>query len=126
MKLNPNKCQLVLKEAHFCGRIVDAEGIRFNPRNYDALVSMPTPTKVGDLMQLVHGANWMRIAIPRFSELVVPLQDLLEKQYSLLGSRKKSRVFNRPLSAWGEKETTAFTCLLQAIAEQVKLRTPDP
>ncbi len=62
---------------------------------------MEAPTTVGALMELGYGAKWMRTAIPRFSELIEPLHNLLEAQYSLHNSRKKSRVCNRPLSAWG-------------------------
>ncbi len=51
---------------------------------------MEAPATVGALMELVHGANWMRTAIPRFSELIEPLHNLLEAQYSLHNSRKKS------------------------------------
>lgn len=76
LKLIPSKCTLVLKEVLFCGSIVGTDGVRFNPHNYNAYDSMPKSTKVGDLMQLVRGANWMHTAIQRFCKLVKPLQDL--------------------------------------------------
>lgn len=62
---------------------------------------MQAPTTVSALMELVHGANWMRTAIPNFSVLIAPLHDLLEANYTLRKTRKKSRLANRPLSAWG-------------------------
>ncbi len=70
---------------------------------------MEAPTTVGALMELVYGA------IPRFSELIEPLRNLHEAQYSLCNSRRKSRVCNRPLSAWGDEHQAAFTSLVQAI-----------
>ena len=57
LKLNPNKCELVAKEVQFCGRIIGSKGVKFNPRNYNALITMPTPKTAGALMELVHGAN---------------------------------------------------------------------
>lgn len=57
LKLNPHKCQLVACEVPFCGRIIDAEGVKFNPQNYEALSTMSTPTTVGSLMDLVYGAK---------------------------------------------------------------------
>ncbi len=69
---------------------------------------MEAPTTVGALMELVHGANCMRTAITRFSELIEPLQNLLEAQYSFYNSRKKSRVCNRPLSAWEDEHQAVF------------------
>ncbi len=103
LKLNPCKCDLMDPKVHFCGRIIDAEGVTFHPRHHEALTSMEAPTTVGALMELVHGANWMKTVIPHFSELIEPLHNLLETQYSLHNSRKKSRVCNRPLSAWGDE-----------------------
>ena len=126
MKLNPVKCELVAQKVQFCGRLVDSKGVKFNPRHYEALTAMEAPRTVGALMELVHGANWMRTAISRFSELIKPLHDLLESQYILLKSRKKSRICNRPLSAWGDEHQSAFNCLIQAITKQLTLAIPDP
>lgn len=89
LKRNPNKCDLVLKEANFCGRIIDAKGINSNPRNYNAVVRMPTPKTVGPLMELVHRDNWVRSAISSFSELIKPLHNLLDQKHRLHNSRKK-------------------------------------
>lgn len=50
LKLNPRKCDLVANEVQFCGRIIDKNGVKFNPRNYSALVTMPPPTTVGALI----------------------------------------------------------------------------
>ncbi len=88
LKLNPRKCNLMATKVQLCGRMIDANGVTFHPRHYEALTSMEAPTTVGALMELVHGANWMRTVIPRFSELVDPLHNLLEAQYSLRNSRK--------------------------------------
>lgn len=67
----------------------------------------------------------MRTAIPRFSELIAPLQGLLETQYQLHNKRKKTKLFNRPISAWGAEADNAFSCLISAISNQVKLALSD-
>ena len=125
LKLHPSKCELVTNKVQFCGRIIDAKGIRFNPRQYEALTSMAAPTTVGALMELVHGANWMRTAIPTFNNLIQPLQDLLEGMYKKFGTRKKSRIANRPISEWEDKHQDAFQSLIRAITNQVTLSTQD-
>ncbi len=51
-------------------------------------------------MELVHGATWMRTAIARFAELIQPLQNLLESQYSMHKTGVKSKIRGRPFSAW--------------------------
>ncbi len=99
LKLNPLKCDLAAVNVLFCGRLIYSKGIKFHPRQYEALASMEPPTTVGALMELVHGANWMRTAIPRLSELIEPLHNLLESQYSMHKTRVKSKI---PRSLWGQ------------------------
>ncbi len=76
-ELNPRNCDLAAINVKFCGRIVHYKNIKFHPRQYEALTSMKPPTTVGALMELVHGANWMRTAIPSFLELIELLHSLL-------------------------------------------------
>lgn len=126
LKLNPVKCQVITDEVHFCGRIINKRGVKFHPRQYEALTNMTAPTTVGALMELVHGANWMRTAIPNFSQLISPLHDLLELNYAKHNTRKKTRLVNRPISAWGDDHYAAFSSLITAIKEQATLATVDP
>lgn len=126
LKLNPAKCNLITDEVQFCGRIINKKGVRFHPRQYEALTNMSAPTTIGALMELVHGANWMRSAIPLFSKLIAPLHDLLEKNYTLHRTRKKNRLMNRPISAWEDEHQDAFQSLVMAIKEQAVLATADP
>lgn len=79
------------KEVQFCGRIINEDGVKFHPRQYEALVNMQAPTTVGALMELVNCANWMGTAIPSFSELIAPLHKLLESNYTINKTRKKNR-----------------------------------
>ena len=65
------------------------------------------------------------MAIPKFSELIAPLHDLLESQYSQHNTRQKSKIRGRPLSAWGDEHQASFTSLIQAITHQVTLAAPD-
>lgn len=123
LELDFNKRELVVKEAQFCCRIIDSKGLKFNPRNYSALVNKPAPKTVGSLMELVYGANWMRTAIPNFSELISPLQQLLEEQHRLYNTRKKTKIYKCSFSARRETETQSFSGLIGTMAEQVKLAT---
>ncbi len=40
LKLNPRKCDLMATKVHFLGRMIDAKGVTFHPRHYEALTSM--------------------------------------------------------------------------------------
>ena len=97
LELNPEKYQLVTQEVQFCGRTIDKNGIKFHFRQYGALSNVPTPRTIGSLTELAHGINWMRNAIPKFVELIAPLDELLEKNYSNEKTRKKTRLANPPI-----------------------------
>lgn len=68
----------------------------------------------------------MRTAKPNFAQLSGPLHNLLEENYTVHKTRKKSRLINHSLPAWGAEHHTAFTSLIQAIKEQVRLASADP
>lgn len=64
------KSDFYLSEVVLCARIVDAEGVRLNPKNISGLMSCDPPQNAGELFEYVHGANWISSSIPRFTELV--------------------------------------------------------
>lgn len=98
LKLSPNKCKLVAKKVQFCGRNISAIGVKFYPRQYEAIVNIQAPTNVGALMELVYGSTWMRTAIPSISKLISLLQKLLESKYTINKTRKKNKLLNLPIS----------------------------
>ncbi len=126
LKPNPRMCDFMAAKVQLCCRMIGAEGVNFHPRQHEALKAMEALTNVGVVMELVHGANWMRTAIPRFSELVEPLHSHFEAQCLLHSSSKKSRVCNRPLPAYEDEDQAAFTSLVQAITPRVTLATANP
>ena len=50
LKLNLEKRLLTTDEVQFCGRVTNKHGVRFYPRQYEALANLKAPTAVGDLM----------------------------------------------------------------------------
>lgn len=60
---NPTKFSLAAQSAQFCGSVISANGVKFNPQGHDALVSLPVPRTVCDLTQFLHGANSIRAAV---------------------------------------------------------------
>jgi hypothetical protein len=79
--LHAVKCNLYGTEVRYCGRIITAEGVRYDPRTISTLQHMGTPQNGGDLVQYVAALNWMRSSLPLFAEKAAPLQDLLEVVY---------------------------------------------
>jgi hypothetical protein len=85
LKLHPDKCVLYAKVIRWCGRLISAEGSKFDPRRIQGLLEMPHPVTGADLQQFTCAINWMRTAIPSFSTLVAPLHGLLEAVYRARG-----------------------------------------
>lgn len=77
-------------EGKFCGRIVSAEGIKFDSRHLEALVHKHTPSNGAELQQLLCACNWMRTLIPAYSTTVTPPHQLLKATYEKARSRTKN------------------------------------
>jgi hypothetical protein len=89
--LHAAKCDLYGTEIRYCGRIITAEGVRYDPRSMSTLQQMGTPQNGGDLVQYVAALNWMRSSLPLFAEKAAPLQDLLEVVYQEAKGRTKKK-----------------------------------
>ena len=102
LKIHAEKIQVFLTSAEFCGRIIDKDGMRFHPRNLNALLEMRKPEFASDLQQFYFPCNWMRNSIPAFSETIAPLHNLLEDCYKRAKKRTKSAIRKITLNElWG-------------------------
>jgi RNase H-like domain found in reverse transcriptase/Reverse transcriptase (RNA-dependent DNA polymerase)/Integrase zinc binding domain len=124
LKLHPGKCTLYSLEVHWCGRLISDVGVRFDPRRIQGLKEMATPRTGADLQQFVCALNWMRTAIPAFSKMVAPLQQLLETVYSLAGGKRtRAAAVKIPLSrvGWGQTHADAFSSCQSALEHAATL-----
>jgi hypothetical protein len=74
LKLHASKCALFASTVSYCGRLITKDGVRFDPKNMEALQTMQEPQNGADLVQYVAAVNCMRGAIPSYSKRVAPLQ----------------------------------------------------
>jgi hypothetical protein len=79
LKLHASKCVLFASTVRYCGRVITKDGLRFDPKNMEALQTTQEPQNSADLVQYVAAVNWMRRAIPNYSKRVAPLQAALAK-----------------------------------------------
>ncbi len=108
------KSDFFLNEVSWCGRLIDKQGVRFNPGNISGLKDAEPPRTAAELCEYVHGLSWISNSILRFAERVAPLRTLLETAYSKAGgSRKKKSIAKFPLSSlgWNSDHATAFADL---------------
>ena len=127
IKLHARKCKFYLPEVTWCGRLISQDGVRFDPRNYAAITDMQVPTTGAELQQLLCASNWMRSAIPQYTTIVQPLQDLMEHVYTTAGGRTKNAVSKVALRGdWSSSHEDSFAKLQQALIHAVTLAHPDP
>jgi hypothetical protein len=74
LKLHASKCVLFASTVRYCGRLITKDGVRFDPKNMEALETMHEPQNGVHLVQYVAAVKWMRSAIPNYSKRVAHLQ----------------------------------------------------
>jgi len=128
IKLHPAKCILYTTEICWCGRLISANGIRYDPRRLDGLLTMAPPATGANLQQFLCALQWLKQGIPNFTALVAPLHDFMERVYGCTEKRTKRAVSRVLLSAhgWGPVELDAFERCKKALASQVTLSHRDP
>jgi hypothetical protein len=57
LKLHASKCVLFAPTVRFCGRLITKDGVRFDPKNMEALQTMQEPQSGADLVQYVAAVN---------------------------------------------------------------------
>jgi RNase H-like domain found in reverse transcriptase len=118
---------LFASTVRYCGRLITKDGVRFDPKNMEALQTMHEPQNGADLVQYVAAVNWMRSAIPNNSKRVAPLQAALAKVFEGKSRRiKRAAAAVSLLYLWGPEEQAAFKDLQAAIMDSMTLAFPDP
>lgn len=122
------KSSFFLREAAWCGRIIDADGVRFNPSNLSGLQNCDLPRTAAELCEYVHGISWIATSIPRFAERAAVLRDLLEIAYTKAGgSRKKRSIakFSVGDLGWDDRHEAAFKGLQEQLQESTRMAHRD-
>ena len=89
---------------------------------------MPAPVTGQDLQQWVCALNWMRQSLPKFNELIVGLDDLLQSVCKKAGSNKSSQLAKHQLAdvGWNDTHMASFVATKDALHQMVTLAHPDP
>jgi hypothetical protein len=115
VKLNMEKCDLFQRKVKWCGRILSAGTIAFDPGYYTRLTSLPAPTTVLELHDFFFALSWVQSSLDpvRYLQYKPVLMKFLNKVFgdvSKKGSRKKVLLSGKKLSSydWGIAEDTAY------------------
>ena len=123
LKISAKKSTLYATKVKWCGRIIDNEGVKFDPSRISGLADMEQPVTAGELCEFIHCMQWMACSVPAFAERIEPLRKILEKAFERTGQRTHRSVRNMALStlSWGPKENNSFLELQESLRNAVKL-----
>lgn len=79
LTLGKEKCNFCRPELRYLGYVVDVNGLHVDPEKVNAILQIPTPTKVSEVRSIIGTASWYRRFIPNFSSMIQPLTELLRK-----------------------------------------------
>ena len=124
LKLNPRKCQLFLTQVKWCGRVIDADGVRHDQERIDALCAIPVPATAAELQQFLCASNWMRESLPNYARTVDPLQRCLDQ--ALQGSQKTKRAAAGISIQLTPDQVSCFSRVKEMLQQSATLAFPDP
>ena len=104
------KSRFAQTEIQYLGHIVNAQGIRPDPKKVSAVQSWPVPKNVHDVRSFLGLCNYFRKFIDHYSSIAVPLTNLTKKSVGW---------------DWTGRCQDAFEKLKHSLAEAPLLRTPD-
>lgn len=125
LRINIKKSCFYVTKARFCGRLLSKEGIKYNPRNMQALLDMKPPKKADQLQQFIWAVNWMRNSIPEYSKTIAPLQKLMENAIKTAGKRTKRALSKIDIfGEWTTNHEDAFKNIKEKVANATSLAYP--
>jgi len=126
LRLHPLKCILFATSLRWCGRLLSAKGIRYDPRQLDGLLKMEPPTTGAHLQQFLYALQWVKNGIPNFNNKIYALHDFMRLVYERAPKRTKTAVGQVKLSAlgWNEIHDTAFENFTTKSYAYVCIQTP--
>lgn len=94
LRLNKRKCKFMLTSVQYLGHIIDEVGVRPVPSKVESIVDTEAPKDEKKLRSYLGMLGFYRKFIPKFSEVVKPLTNLLKK--------------DTPSQTWGLEAQQAF------------------
>ncbi|GBP06580.1 Uncharacterized protein K02A2.6 [Eumeta japonica] len=72
------KCDIFLRSINYLGHIIEAQGVRPDPKKIEAVSSMPRPENVSQLRSFLGAINYYGKFIKKMRELRYPLDNMLK------------------------------------------------
>jgi hypothetical protein len=108
--LKPEKCEFAKEKVEYLGMVVKGNEIAMDTKKVKAIMEWPAPKTVKEVRSFLGLGNFYRKFIRKYSDVVKPLNELLQKD----------RVFQ-----WTEEAQKVFQDLKERFCEEPVLKTPD-
>lgn len=119
LKLAPSKCKFFQSSVKYLGHVISAQGIHPDPEKISALTEWPLPKTVRDLRAFLGFAGYYRRFVEGYSQIVKPLNALLQGEFSTRGRSTSSyRVRSKAQSLagkWNDECQVAFDTIIQKL-----------
>lgn len=115
MFLHEEKCHFCLSEVNFLGYRVSGKGLLPMKDNVEAIRKLSAPTNLQEVRRVIGTINYYRNFIPKVSELLAPLNNLLK------GDRRPKK---RKIT-WTEEHQTALDQVKEALVTATHLSCDD-
>jgi len=112
LRVKATKCHIACKQVKFLGHVITRKGLSADPEKTQAIQNMPVPTSISLLRGFLGLCSFYRRYIKNFSEMAVPLNDLMKK--------------GRSIADWDDAiQGKAFSDLKNALSSPPVLAYPD-
>lgn len=133
VKLRPTKCEFFKQEVRYVGRLVSADGVRIDPKDIDAVLSLreKRPSTVGEVRKLVGFLSYYRAYIQDFSRIAKPIYELLQvkgRAEEMLKRSKKGKGAQLPSKTpvqWDDGHQRILEQLIDVLSHPPVLAYPD-
>ena len=82
LRMSPDKCSFFLPKIQFLGFEISQQGLRVNPKRFDAIESYPSPRNIKETRSLLGLFQYFKKFIPRYSQITSCIRTLITKEGS--------------------------------------------
>lgn len=93
LKIKPEKCQFLRKEISFLGHVVSKAGLKPDPKKIEAVLKYPIPRTQKEIKSLLGLFSYYRRYVPLFSQIIRPINRLLQKDVPYEWTRECNEAF---------------------------------
>nr|XP_012146541.1 PREDICTED: uncharacterized protein K02A2.6-like [Megachile rotundata] len=107
IQINLEKCEFFKNRIHFCGYIVDKNGINKDPEKYAAIENMPKPKNKSEVRAFLGFVTYYARFIKNLAAILHPLHNLLKDNVPFNWNRQCEDAFTQAKRAFCENKILA-------------------